>query len=101
MLRGTTPTVTLTLPEDIDLSGATVAYMSFGQAGKDLFDVAISGLTLVDNTATATLTQAQTLLLEAGRMTQIQLRWLDTCVAYCTRIVTVPTDAIINDWVIS
>lgn len=101
MLRGTTPTVTLTLPEDIDLSGATVAYMSFGQAGKDLFDVAIANLTLVANTASATLTQAQTLLLEAGRMTQIQLRWLDSGVAYGTKIVTVPTDAIIKDGVIS
>lgn len=101
MLRGTTPTVTLTLPEDIDLSGATVAYMSFGQAGKDLFDVAIANLTLVANTASATLTQAQTLMLEAGRMTQIQLRWLDSGVAYGTKIVTVPTDAIIKDGVIS
>ena len=101
MLRGTTPTVTLTLPDDIDLSGATVAYMSFGQAGKDLFDVAIANLTLVANTASATLTQAQTLLLEAGRMTQIQLRWLDSGVAYGTKIVTVPTDAIIKDGVIS
>lgn len=101
MLRGTTPTVTLTLPDDIDLSGATVAYMSFGQAGKDIFDVAIANLTLVANTASATLTQAQTLMLEAGRMTQIQLRWLDSGVAYGTRIITVPTDAIIKDGVIS
>lgn len=101
MLRGTTPTVTLTLPEDIDLSGATVAYMSFGQAGKDLFDVAISGLTLTENIATANLTQAQTLLLEAGRMTQIQLRWMKGNKAYGTRIVTVPTDAIIKDGMIS
>lgn len=101
MLRGTTPTVTLTLPDDIDLSGATVAYMSFGQAGKDIFDVAIANLTLVANTASATLTQAQTLMLEAGRMTQIQLRWLDSGVAYGTKIITVPTDAIIKDGVIS
>lgn len=101
MLRGTTPTVTLTLPAEVDLSTATVAYMSFGQNGKDLFDVAISGLTLVGNTASATLTQAQTLMLEAGRMTQIQLRWLDDGVAYGTKIVLVPTDAIIKDGVIS
>ena len=101
MLRGTTPTVTLTLPQDVDLSSATVAYMSFGQNGKDLFDIAIADLVLADNTATATLTQAQTLQLEAGRMTQIQLRWLDSGVAYGTRIVAVPTEAIIKDGVIS
>lgn len=101
MLRGTTPTVTLTLPQDIDLSGATAAYMSFGQNGKDVFDIVIANLTLSGNTASATLTQAQTLQLEAGRMTQIQLRWLDSGVAYGTRIVTVPTEAIIKDGVIS
>ena len=101
MLRGTTPTVTLTLPEEVDLSTATVAYMSFGQNGVDKFDIAIANLVLADNTATATLTQAQTLQLEAGRMTQIQLRWLDDGVAYGTKIVQVPTDAIIKDGVIS
>lgn len=101
MLRGTTPTVTLTLPEDIDLSGATVAYMSFGQAETDLFDVELARLTLSGNTATATLTQAETLQLAAGIKTKIQLRWLKSGVAYGTRIVTVPTDAIIKDGVIS
>jgi len=101
MLRGTTPTVTLTLPTDIDLSTATAAYMSFGQNCKELFSVAINNLVLSDNTASATLSQGQTLLLEAGRLTQIQLRWLDDGVAYGTRIVQVPTDAIIKDGVIS
>ena len=101
MLRGTTPTVTLTLPAEVDLSTATVAYMSFGQNGVDKFDIAISGLVLSGNTASATLTQAQTLMLEAGRMTQIQLRWLDSGVAYGTKIVLVPTDAIIKEGVIS
>ena len=101
MLRGTTPTVTLTLPDEVDLSTATVAYMSFGQNGVDKFDISISGLVLSGNTASATLTQAQTLRLEAGRMTQIQLRWLDDGVAYGTKIVLVPTDAIIKDGVIS
>lgn len=101
MLRGTTPTVTLTLPNNVDLSGATAAYMSFGQSGKDVFDIGIADLTLVDNTATTTLTQAQTLQLDAGRMTQIQLRWLKSGVAYGTKIVQVPTDAIIKEGVIS
>lgn len=101
MLRGTTPTVTLTLPADINLSGCSAAYMSFGQNGKDLFDIALAGLTLSGNTATATLSQAQTLLLEAGRMTQIQLRWVKAGAAYGTKIVLVPTDAIIKEGVIS
>lgn len=97
MLRGTTPTVTLTLPEEVDLSGASVAYMSFGQGGADLFDVPIARLTLADNVCTATLTQAETLMLTSGTKTQIQLRWKDGATAYGTKIVTVPTDAILKD----
>lgn len=101
MIRGTTPTVTLTLTPYVDLSGASVAYMSFGQNGKHLFDVAISPLTLSGNQATAVLTQAQTLMLEAGRWTQIQLRWITDGVAMATKIAIVETDAIIKEGVIS
>lgn len=100
MIRGTTPTIVLTLPEDIDLSGATKAYLTIGQAGESVVNKDIDSLTLVANTATATLTQNDTLELEAGRMTQIQLRWLADGVAYATKIVTVPTDAILMDGVI-
>jgi len=97
MLRGTTPTVTLTLPEDVDLSGASVAYLSFGQGGADLFDVPIDRLTLNDNVCSATLTQNETLSLASGTKTQIQLRWKDGGVAYGTKIVSVPTDAILKE----
>lgn len=101
MIRGTTPTVTLTLTPYVDLSGASQAYMSFGQNGEDKFDVSIGSLTLSGNQATAVLTQAQTLLLEAGRWTQIQLRWIKGGVAMATKIAIVETDAIIKEGVIS
>lgn len=97
MLRGTTPTVVMTLPEDIDLSGATVAYLSFGQNGSDVFDLPIDRLTLVDNVCTATLTQAETLQLQSGTKTQIQLRWKDGSTAYGTNIVKVLTNAILKE----
>lgn len=101
MIRGTTPTVTLTLPEGVDVSSPTAAYMSFGQNGKEVFSVEKANMTLSSNTASATLTQAQTLLLEGGRWTEIQLRWLKSGVAYATKIIKVETDGIIKDGVIS
>jgi len=101
MLRGTTPVVTLTLPADTDLSSVAVMYMSFGQGGKDLFDVDLDDLTIDDNTVTAQLTQAQTLQLDATQKTQIQLRWRDSSGdAYGTYIVKVSTEAILKDGVI-
>ena len=101
MLRGTTPVVTLTLPDDVDFSTVSVMYMSFGQGGADLFDVALEYLTIDDNTVTAILTQEQTLKLDASQKTQIQLRWrnMDGS-AYGTYIVKVSTEAIIKDGVI-
>lgn len=97
MLRGTTPTVVMTLPDDIDLSGADVAYLSFGQGGTDIFDLPIDRLTLADNVCTATLTQTETLSLTSGTKTQIQLRWKEGATAYGTKIVSVLTDAILKD----
>ena len=101
MLRGTTPVVTLTLPDDVDFSTVDVMYMSFGQGGKDLFDIELDYLTIDDNTVTAILTQAQTLLLDATQKTQIQLRWrnIDGS-AYGTYIVKVNTEAILKEGVI-
>lgn len=100
MLRGTTPTVTLTCPPEIDFSGVTTAYMTFGQNWVDLFDVPKSRLTMSGNVCTALLTQEETLKLTAGTKTQIQLRWLKSGVAYGTRAVTVRTDEILKDGVI-
>ena len=78
MLPGTTPTVTLTLPEAYDLDSAVVAYMSFGQGKEDLFDIPLADLTISDNVVTAHLTQTQTLKLDANVMVKIQLRWKDS-----------------------
>lgn len=101
MLRGTTPVVTLTLPEDVDFSTVSVMYMSFGQGGQDLFDIDLAHLTIDDNTVTAILSQTDTLKLDATQKTQIQLRWrnMDGS-AYGTYIVKVSTEAIIKDGVI-
>ena len=91
----------MTLPVDIDLDGATVAYMSFGQGEEEeKFSVPISRLTLSDNVATAFLSQEETLKLDARVKTEIQLRWVKAGVAYGTKIVKVPTDAIVKDGVI-
>ena len=97
MLRGTTPSVTMTLPSGTSLSGASAAFMTFGQNGKEVFSVVQSSLTVSSNTVSCTLTQAQTLMLEHGKDTEIQLRWKNNGVAYGTNIVRVSTDMILKD----
>ena len=100
MLRGTTPTVTLILPVEVNLEGASVCYMSFGQGEEEVFSVPIGRITLDDNTATALLTQEETLSLKEGFKTQVQLRWVKEGIAYGTKILKVNTDAIIKEGVI-
>ena len=97
MIRGTTPTVALVLPDYVDFTGTSAAYLSFGQNGVDKFDIGIANLTFDGSKVTATLTQTQTLMLEAGRLTQIQLRWKNNGVAYATYIVQIETAAIIKE----
>ena len=100
ILRGTTPTITLVLPENVNLSGASVAYLSFGQKGEEKFSIPLAQLTLTANTCTATLTQKQTLELSSDSQTKIQLRWVKSGVAYGTKTISVPTEAIIKEGVI-
>lgn len=100
VLRGTTPTVILVMPETVDVSGASSAYLSFGQLGKEVFSIPLARLTLSDNTCTATLTQAETLSLSSDQQTKIQLRWVKEGVAYGTKKVSVPTEGIIKEGVI-
>lgn len=100
ILRGTTPTITLVLPEEVDLSGASAAYLSFGQMGEEKFSIPLERLTLAANTCTASLSQAQTLSLSSSSQTKIQLRWVKAGVAYGTKIISVPTEAVIKEGVI-
>ena len=72
MYRGSTPTVTFTLP--FDGGDITALHLCFAQRGeivleKDLYACAIKG-----NTLQIPLTEAETLLFDAGATVEMQLR---------------------------
>lgn len=71
MYRGTTPTLTLTLPEGTDLTGTTV-YVSLSDMNRNEI-LRIENPSITDNVISIFLTQEQTLALPS--MVYIQVNW--------------------------
>lgn len=73
IVRGTTPT--LTFPVPFDPSTADSIWITFAQDGREVFTVEKDGCDdLAPKLITATLTQQQTLSLQAGKQVLIQIR---------------------------
>lgn len=73
--QGSTPTFVLTLPEGIDLTQASKVVASFRCSGVQ-YDVEPPELELTATTATARLSQEQTLAWDDGAVLKVQLNWL-------------------------
>ena len=97
MRRGTTPTHTFTLPEEIPLSTFTVIFITYSQMGKVRVEKSINDIFIDGHTASVTLTQADTLSFRSGSV-EIQMR-AKTALgeAYASDIVTVPAEKILKD----
>lgn len=76
MRRGTTPTITMTLPEEIHISEITAAAFSIAQAGEEIISKHLSDLTAdaTSNTLEVTLSQEDTLALDKDIVAEIQLK---------------------------
>lgn len=74
MYKGITPTFTLTLPEDIDLSFASHIYVTLGRKGKAILQKTEEDLDIDANIVSVFLDQAETLALPEGEV-QIQVNW--------------------------
>lgn len=73
MHKGITPTITLTLPEDIDLSQARNVYVTIStKNGKNKITLTGDALTIDANVITTTLRQEDTLKLSQA---YIQVNW--------------------------
>ncbi len=73
MYRGTTPTITFTLP--LAGSAITALNLSFAQNGELVLEKGLADCLLVDNTLQITLTEQETLLFGAEKgMVEMQLR---------------------------
>ena len=72
MYRGTTPTFTFKLP--MDGTTLTKLAVTFRQDGMDAIERELADCVVTADSVTCTLTEAETLRLQAGRTLEIQLR---------------------------
>ena len=64
MTRGTTPTHTFTLPDDLTSATISALYITYAQGSKTVLEKTISDVTINGGVITCTLTQADTLKFE-------------------------------------
>lgn len=99
MIRGTTPTLEFKLP--ISVADIADAYVSFAQQGEVLIDKQLAECSCGTDTLTVRLTQEDTLKLEAGQPTEMQIRVKKKDGnALASQIMKVNTDRILRDGVI-
>lgn len=95
MMRGTTPTLTFTLP--FPASDITEAWITFAQNEMVKLDKPLSECSCTENKISVTLTQAETLALTSGRITEIQLACRCGEAVFRSKIIPVPTSRILKD----
>lgn len=91
MYRGTTPTFTMTLPEEIDLSNADNVYVTFSGKDSVLLTKGTEDLQIKRNVVKVTLTQSETIGFPSRVMLQINWTYTDgnTQKRACSNIKTV------------
>ena len=72
MKRGTTPTHTFSV--DVDLTSATVIYLTYKQGNNTIVERDIANMTVTSESIQVTLTQEETLLFNSAANIQIQIR---------------------------
>ena len=80
MRRGTTPTHTFTIPEDIDVSSMVAIFITYSQFSKTQLEKDISQITIDGQVLSVHLTQEETLAFKvdlSGRNTGVQIRSRD------------------------
>lgn len=95
MMRGTTPTITFTLP--IPTAAIDSGYVTFAQSGSVKIDKSLSDCERKDNKVSVTLSQSETLSLSADITTEIQLALRCGSKVFRSKIMRVQTDRILKD----
>ena len=96
MIRGTTPTLTFTLP----FSTSTIKSMmlTFSQSGREVFTLTQNDCVLEDTSCEVHLTQKQTLKFSTASMVEIQIRVLtNDGNALASNIITTSASRILKD----
>lgn len=104
--RGTTPYITAEIIDDVDISEITQVWLyitqSIGAGRHIVIDKDISEVTINHNRVHLRLTQEETLSLEAGVITNIQLRLLNgNEIAYASQTEFITVEDVYKDGVIT
>lgn len=75
MIRGTTPTFTFTIKQDVDLTSAKNIYVTFSQGGSKLFTKTGEDLSVDGKTVSVWLTQEESLALTDRDKAKVQINW--------------------------
>lgn len=78
MIQATTPTITLTLPNDIDLTTATEVFVTFKQQMLTITKTTFDGVEIDDENANVlyvTLEQSETVLFSDNYPAKVQVNW--------------------------
>lgn len=95
MYRGTTPTLTFTLP--IEAATITALHIALAQCGRVVASRSLADVEAEGNEITATLTEAETLALHEGCDLQIQLRVGVDETRMASQIFDVPVERILQE----
>ena len=99
MIRGTTPTLTFTLPIEADT--ITLLNIAFSQRRRIVFEKSLDDVEVYDNTITLTLSETETLkLMSDGSDVEIQLRVGVGDVRLASEIFRVSVDRILKDGIL-
>lgn len=104
MTRGTTPTHTFTLPDDLKTATLSALYITYAQRGETVLEKTLSDVTINNGVITCTLTQAETLLFSVrnhARSTddvaiQVRLKTSDGT-AMASDIMRIPVTDVLKD----
>ena len=104
MTRGTTPTHTFTLPDNLKTSTLSAVYITYAQRGETVLEKTLEDVKITDGVLTCTLTQADTLKFEVLNQhcgcdkvnIQVRIKTSDG-VAMASDIMPVPIRDILKD----
>ena len=101
LCRGTTPTHSFTLPDELNGVELAALYITYRQDGKTVIEKDINAISVKDGVASVRLTQEETLLFSDRRKCCIQVRLrTDAGDALVSNVVDIPVYNVLKEGVI-
>ena len=98
MRRGTTPTIEIGIPEEINVADSKALFVSISQNKSVIVEKSLSEVLINENKVTVELSQEETLRLDSKATTTIQIRFvLSTGRAFASQIKKIDIDDVLKE----